>query len=262
MHLFSRTLSMVGTGMKLIFKNSLFIILLFLTSLSYSQDIHVISHETFIFDTAGVNTDIAFHFEAVNVSSDTQTVFLVRTINDLPFPEPDWTSSLCFGELCFPPFIDSVATDGSANPPLAPGDTLYASVHVFPQTGIGTAYIQVQLGTFLHPDDRITLDFIATTDSTVDVDENLNLNTYYLYQNYPNPFNPSTRISYKIPEAGMVQIKVYNILGVEVATLVNEYQYSGDHSVDFKSSGLSSGVYIYTLLVNNFTQTRKMILEK
>jgi hypothetical protein len=180
----------------------------------------------------------------------------------LPFPEPQWSSSLCFGELCFPPDIDSVATIGGANPPLAPNDTLFASVHVYPQSGIGTAHVQVQLGTFAHPNDRFTIDFIATTDPSVNVDEEINLNDYSLAQNYPNPFNPSTKIEYSVKEAGFVSLEVYNILGVKVATLINEYLPAGNYVVDFIASDLASGVYIYNLSIDNFTQTRKMILEK
>ena len=238
------------------------IIILFVTSGSFAQDLQVIVHETFKYDSAGNQTDITFYFEAINISNKDQTIFLVRTINDLPFPEPQWSSSLCFGELCFPPDVDSVATDGGPNPPVAPNDTLFASVHVYPQSGIGTAHIQVQLGTFTHPDDRFTLDFIATTDPSVSVDEEINLNNYSLAQNYPNPFNPSTKIEYRVKEAGFVLLEVYNILGVKVATLINEYVPAGNYITDFVASDLASGVYIYKLSINNFTQTKKMILEK
>jgi hypothetical protein len=146
---------------------------------------------------------------------------------------------------------------------LEPGDTLFTSLHVFTDTtSIATANVQIQVGTFRNPEDRIVLDFTATTDPTVSVNEENILNSFYLYQNYPNPFNPSTRISYNVGEPGLVQLKVYNILGVEIATLVNKQKYSGNYSIDFNASELSSGVYFYSLSINNFTQTRKMILEK
>jgi hypothetical protein len=248
--------------MKSIILNSLSIFFFVLAPMIFAQDIEVISHETFIFDTAGVTTDIEFHFEVVNISNEDQVVFVVRTINDLPFPQPEWSSSLCFGALCYPPSFDSVATDDGANPPLAPNDTLIASVHVFPQAGIGTAYIQTQIGTFRSPDDRTTLNFIATTDPTVSVNDENILNSYSLSQNYPNPFNPSTKINYSVGEPGLVQMKVYNVLGVEVAALVDEQKSTGSYSVDFNASKLSSGVYFYSISANNFTQTRKMILEK
>jgi hypothetical protein len=206
--------------------------------------------------------EIIFDFEVINISNVEQTVFEVRTINELPSA---WSSSLCFGQLCFPPDMDSVATAPPfPEPPLQPGDTLVTSLHVFTDQGsIATAHVQIQVGTFNNPGDRIILDFTATTDPTINVvNENNLLNTYSLFQNYPNPFNPSTRINYNVGEPGLVQLKIYNILGVEVATLVNEQQNSGNYTVDFDATRFSSGVYFYSLSVNNFTQTRKMILEK
>jgi 1,4-alpha-glucan branching enzyme len=95
---------------------------------------------------------------------------------------------------------------------------------------------------------------------------NLNHNTvvkeYKLSQNYPNPFNPSTIIKYQIPEAGNVTLKIYDILGREVKTLVNEYQRSGTYEVAFSATNLSSGIYFYQIRTNNFVSTKKMILIK
>ena len=85
---------------------------------------------------------------------------------------------------------------------------------------------------------------------------------FKLEQNYPNPFNPSTVISYQLPEAGNVRLKIYNMLGEEVATLVNQQQPAGTYKVDWNASGLTSGVYIYRLEAKNFVQTKKMILAK
>ncbi|MDY0083552.1 MAG: T9SS type A sorting domain-containing protein [Ignavibacteriaceae bacterium] len=85
---------------------------------------------------------------------------------------------------------------------------------------------------------------------------------YTLAANYPNPFNPSTNINYAIKEAGLVKLKVYDILGAEVTELVNEIQEAGYHSVEFNSGNLPSGVYIYTMQVNGFTSSKKMLLMK
>ncbi len=89
---------------------------------------------------------------------------------------------------------------------------------------------------------------------------------YSLEQNYPNPFNPSTVINYSIPEAGQVKLRVYNLLGSEVAVLVDEFIEAGNHSVEFSTEKLKnkigSGVYIYTLKAGSFTQTRKMVVLK
>ena len=83
-----------------------------------------------------------------------------------------------------------------------------------------------------------------------------------LEQNYPNPFNPTTTINYSIPVAGSVELKIYDVLGNEVATLVNENKAPGNYSTDFNASSLASGIYIYTLRANNFVQTKKMLLMK
>jgi hypothetical protein len=85
---------------------------------------------------------------------------------------------------------------------------------------------------------------------------------YKLEQNYPNPFNPSTRISYAIPENAKVTLKIYNLLGQEVATLVNEEQQRGNHAALFEANKLSTGVYFYRLDAGKFSQTRKMLLLK
>ena len=86
--------------------------------------------------------------------------------------------------------------------------------------------------------------------------------TYQLQQNYPNPFNPSTVISYSIAKAGNVTLKVYNMLGQEVATLVNGYQAANSYEVNFNASGLSSGVYLYKLTAGSNSIIKKMTLMK
>ncbi|OGU38760.1 MAG: hypothetical protein A2315_01245 [Ignavibacteria bacterium RIFOXYB2_FULL_35_12] len=85
---------------------------------------------------------------------------------------------------------------------------------------------------------------------------------FTLYQNYPNPFNPTTVIKYYLKEPGFVSIKVYNILGREVTTLVNEYQKVGNYLINFNARGLSSGVYFSRLTSGNSNITKKMILLK
>ena len=86
--------------------------------------------------------------------------------------------------------------------------------------------------------------------------------TYNLSQNYPNPFNPSTIINFSIPKESMVTLKIYNILGQEVKTLVNDSKAPGSYSVSFNASSLSSGIYLYTLRAGNFFQVKKMLLLK
>jgi hypothetical protein len=86
--------------------------------------------------------------------------------------------------------------------------------------------------------------------------------TFNLEQNYPNPFNPSTSIMYSVPEAGNIKLSVYNIVGEEVAVLINGYSEAGSFDVTFDASNLPSGVYLYKLQSASSVQTRKMMLLK
>ena len=85
---------------------------------------------------------------------------------------------------------------------------------------------------------------------------------YLLYQSYPNPFNPTATIKYSIPKSNHVIIKIYNILGREVATLVNEFEKAGTYNVEFNGNKYASGVYFYWIHAGNFVQSKKMILLK
>ena len=86
--------------------------------------------------------------------------------------------------------------------------------------------------------------------------------TFKLYQNFPNPFNPVTKINFDVPKNGFVTLKVYNLLGKEVQTLVSRDLTSGSYTVDFNASKLTSGVYFYRLESNGYTDTKKMMLVK
>jgi hypothetical protein len=85
---------------------------------------------------------------------------------------------------------------------------------------------------------------------------------FELSQNYPNPFNPSTVINFSLPKSSLVTLKVYDITGKEVKTLVNELRSAGRYDVTFDASNFATGVYFYTLETENFTQTKKMLLVK
>ncbi len=93
-------------------------------------------------------------------------------------------------------------------------------------------------------------------------DETVSLNSFELYQNYPNPFNPSTTIIFSISEPQKVKLTIYSLLGEEIEVLVDDYKTSGSHSVIFNASGLSTGVYIYSLIAGNKALSKKLILLK
>ncbi|MCH7965014.1 MAG: T9SS type A sorting domain-containing protein, partial [Bacteroidetes bacterium] len=86
--------------------------------------------------------------------------------------------------------------------------------------------------------------------------------SFELSQNYPNPFNPSTTISFNLPESGKVILKIYNIMGEEIKTLVEGYKEAGIYTVKFNAEGHPSGMYLYRLSTNGFTETKKMLFMK
>lgn len=85
---------------------------------------------------------------------------------------------------------------------------------------------------------------------------------YSLFQNYPNPFNPSTNIKYQISKNSFVILKVYDLLGREISTLVNELQKAGVYEIQFSNSGLTSGIYFYRMQAGNYSETKKMVYIK
>ncbi len=105
--------------------------------------------------------------------------------------------------------------------------------------------------------------YLATWDEPVSIiNDKLNSNNYQLSQNYPNPFNPITTIKYQISELSFVTLKVYDVLGNEVATVVNEEKPTGSYQVKFDASNLSSGIYFYGMRAGDFVDTKKLILLK
>jgi hypothetical protein len=115
----------------------------------------------------------------------------------------------------------------------------------------------------IHEDNNKAWTILNKTTTAVDHNKEIQLPTAFrLYQNYPNPFNPSTKISWQLPVGSRASLKVYDVLGKEVATLVNEYRQAGKYETKFNAETLPSGVYFYRLQAGSFVQTRKMILLK
>jgi len=105
--------------------------------------------------------------------------------------------------------------------------------------------------------------FYPREDSTTFIiDKNKSPWVYLLSQNFPNPFNPTTTIKYQIPELSFVTLKVYDVLGNEIATLVNEENSNGSYEVEFNATTLPSGIYFYRLQAGSFVDTKKMVLMK
>jgi hypothetical protein len=110
-------------------------------------------------------------------------------------------------------------------------------------------------------DDKISwyenLGVVGIEGEQADIPQSFNLN-----QNYPNPFNPGTKIRFTISEFGFTILKVYDVLGNEVATLVNEEKHAGTYEVEWNASNVPSGIYFYQLQTDGYVQTKKMLLLK
>ena len=129
---------------------------------------------------------------------------------------------------------------------------------------------QIKIRFVITTDEAVTMDgwylddigiiYYDTTLTSLNEDQTQIVNEYSLEQNYPNPFNPSTKISWQSPVSGWQTLKVYDVLGNLVETLLSDYRKAGKHSIEFDAGGLSSGIYFYTLTSENFSQTKKMIL--
>ena len=137
-------------------------------------------------------------------------------------------------------------------------------------SGIETGNYYLRLFTTVNEDVNFFISDIQRDDVTLEKSNLLVRNfkgegipiVYDLAQNFPNPFNPSTTIRYQIPQDGIVTLKIYDILGSEVATLVNEEKVAGKYEVNFNASSLASGVYIYKIQAGTFINSKKMILLK
>lgn len=133
---------------------------------------------------------------------------------------------------------------------LAAGQTAWVGFRYYTSTGID--------GYAVYLDDvMIGSPNVGVTPTSSNIPDKFNLE-----QNYPNPFNPTTNIKFSLPKATNVQLIIYNSMGQEVKSLVNEYKNAGSYSVDFNASSLASGTYFYKLITSDFVETKKMTLVK
>ena len=130
--------------------------------------------------------------------------------------------------------------------------SFYSFEDLSPPTDNNTVYYRLK---------QVDFDGQFTYSKTISVEFNM-LEDFALKQNYPNPFNPSTTVEYNIREAELVTLKVFDVLGEEVVTLVNEEKSAGTHNVTFNAGNLPSGLYFYTIKTGKFVSTKKMILLK
>lgn|GEM_PF-421736 len=199
------------------------------------------------FSTSGSVTDMKR-----NLDSLTSTGLPVQ-VTELDLDGPDDETQLTSYKRVFPAFYEHTGVEGI---------TLWGwkvglwrntqGAYLIQQNGEERPALQ-WLRTYL---DSVSLPVVSVKDPAVIADN------YMLMNNYPNPFNPSTNISYIIPEAGKVTLDVYDVLGRQVESLVNEYQERGSYTVRFNASNLASGVYFYRITAGKYVETKRMLLMK
>ena len=162
--------------------------------------------------------------------------------------------------VCNDPWVTSISSPVLNLPDIAPGNTIKSSTST--NVNVDSTFpdyfnfkVEIMSDNWIYWEDSIHV-------ITVVERNDLQLLSYKLEQNFPNPFNPSTTIKYSIPNQSKVIIKVYDILGNDVETLVNKEKAAGSYKVNFEASNLSSGVYFYKIQAGDFVETKKMILIK
>lgn len=231
------------------------LVLSFVTISANSQTLNFINTSgPYVFvNPADSFVDNVSYGHVINHLAPTDSIRMFVLSNNLP---AGWLVALCDIHNCYPPDVDSITT-------LYPQDTSEVSVHFYDyvQThGSGTVTIRVESRS--NPSIYKDQVFGGTTEPIGIHQISTIVKEFSLNQNYPNPFNPSTKINFTIPKTEAVYLKVYDILGREVKSLVNETLTQGEYQVDFDGKNLSSGMYYYSLRAGEFVSVKKMVLVK
>ena len=154
--------------------------------------------------------------------------------------------------------VHNVVADDNSFTSGAVSSSAWVYEHTFNSVGTNPYYCSLHGGP-----GGVGMSGVVTVENATDVtDDNISIFKFDLIQNYPNPFNPSTNISYTIPERGSVSLKVFNLLGSQVAELVKGELDLGSYDITFDASNLPSGTYFYRLQAGSFVKTKKMTLIK
>jgi len=201
----------------------------------------------------------AFTGMIYNLNSDSLRLAVVRTINDLP---ADWSSSICIDSLCLLETVDSTTAFM-----MGFQDSVKCELLINAQS-LGNGHIQLYLFNLQDENDHIIVDINIYSTSNINIANDPPFPAQpQLYQNFPNPFNPVTTLRYEIPETGLVNITIYNMLGREVKTLINQTQDAGYRSVIWNATNdygipVSAGIYLYQIQAGEYISTKKMVLLK
>ena len=200
-----------------------FLLLLIISTSGYSQSLHTVELSNFQFSPGDLTIEVGDTVRWTNVNG-----------------------------------THNVVADDNSFTSGPPASAPWSFEHVFTATGNNPYYCQPHGGP-----GGSGMSGVITVELPVSVSDNeLFVNKFELNQNYPNPFNPSTTIRYSIPSDGFVKLSIFNTIGEEVRTLVNEFKVAGSHDENFNAAELTSGIYFYKLQTGNFVETKMMILMK
>ena len=192
------------------------------------------------------------HGQFVNNSNDTAVIRAIRRVESVPV---GWGSSICI-DVCYSPDTDTALFY------LPPADTQSYTMYFYTTTTPGNGMIRMLFENANVQNNCFAQRFYASTSLTNVNELNEIPNEYSLSQNYPNPFNPSTKITFNIPVSGNISFKIYDIIGREVKTLVNDFRNAGTYNVEFNGADLSSGVYFFRMEAGEFIDVKRMMLIK
>lgn len=218
----------------------------------------------------GVKTDVSTtpgdfmeaYAEVKNLTANSLRVKLVRSKNRLP---DGWASSICFGQECYAPAVNEAVVDLDAS------STTVLKVTFETSTVSGEGEVEIHVANANNLSEDYTVTFMGRAPGTVSVDRVSASRSITLAQNYPNPFSltnaPVTSIAYTNAKPGPVIMKIYNLLGSEVRTLVNEYKPGGSFIAtwdarDNRGELLPPGIYVYKIMSGSNSLTRRMILSR
>jgi len=235
----------------------------------FHQDGSVIQNFPVLLNHPGSSVNINTSPVICDIDGDTTTVEIVVKTNDYIFALHNDTTTVSG----FPYFIDDENQSGTFGPsPLIDDFDSDGNVeYVFASIAGKIHYFDMQLpynknfefwNSYKHDmqnsGSNLSIEIFSDVNRTI----YKNPLEFELMQNYPNPFNPITKIKYSVTELLKVKINVYDVLGNEIVTLVNEEKPAGSYEVEFDGSGLTSGIYFYSLKAGSFSETKKMILMK
>ena len=232
--------------------------ILFVFSTTYSQVISV-SKDSLKFFQTETNFDLADTFYIANLGKHDLIIDSIKTKHQYGYQVEikNNDTTIYINLINFEP-TETITIEPQdsfrvvfSNPDLCPICSSPSNVTSFTDT------VTFYSNSIINPEYRISMEGDGFTDIKTD---NSLFQGFQLYQNYPNPFNPTTNISYSLAKSGYVSLKIFNLLGEKIATLVDNIQNVGFHTVRFNAKNFPSGIYIYKLNTNNRLLTKKMIL--